>query len=78
MHLLCLPHAALVLNEQMGLGGEHGVADGAENEAKEHGLDHGVREDSHIDVFSLHFVFVDLVVQAVLGAEEQEGLGECV
>jgi len=52
LHLLCLPHAALVLDEQMGLGGEHGVTDGAENEAIEQGIDHCQREDSQIDVFS--------------------------
>jgi len=62
----------------MGLGGEHGVADGAENKAVEQGLDHCVREDSRFDVLSLHFVLVDLVVQTVLGAEEHHALGERV
>jgi len=66
LHLLCLPLAELVLEKQMGLGREHGVADGAEQEAVENGLDDLVREDSHVDIFSLHFVLVDLVIQEVL------------
>jgi len=62
----------------MGLGGEHGVADGAKHEAVEDGLEHCERENSRIDVFSFHFVLVDLVVQTVLGAEEHHALGERV
>jgi len=78
LHLFVLPRGELVLEEQMGLGGEHGVADGGEQEANEPRLHRCVSENSRVDMFSFHFVHVDLILQIVLSDQVHHRLGERV
>jgi len=78
LHLFVLPRTELVLEEQMGLRGEHGVADDVAQEAKEPRIQNCVSENSRVDMFSLHFVHVDLILQIVGSDQVHHRLGERV